>query len=136
MRLPVGPHLSFTVLRSLFGVVERQFITSCALEEANAVLSVEVLCEVMAKRYIPRVEGSEDDSGASVLVELVAEAVGVMQKMRSAPSDSLCCVVLCCVVVYTPIIVLSNLYGIWYLLCVVPGLPLWRAMPQLSPSLS
>lgn len=44
-------------------------------------MAVEILCDVMSKKYIPRDNGNED-SGATVLVELIAQAIGLLQQMR------------------------------------------------------
>jgi hypothetical protein len=84
VKLPVGPHLSFQVLTCLFGVVERyhQQQTQVQGSASNAVLAVEVLTEVMSKRYIPpSADGSASDAGAGILVELVAQAVGILQQL-------------------------------------------------------
>ena len=84
-QLPVGPHLSFDLLTCLFGVVEQYHTSQQASHPKNAVdalLAVEILTEVMSKRYIPPVaEGSSGDAGAGILVELVAQAVGLLQSL-------------------------------------------------------
>jgi hypothetical protein len=102
LRLPVGPHLSMKILNCLFQIVERQYHTSTAtstqqphdsgvqqMEENNALLAVEILCDVMSKKYLPRNDeggAGAEDSGALVLVELIAQAVGLLQQMSSPTS--------------------------------------------------
>jgi hypothetical protein len=89
-----------SLLASLFNIVQRQFLTTIntnststvssslqQLEENNALLAVEILCDVMSKKYIPRGE-SNDDTGAMILVELIAQAVGLLQQMSSHSSSS------------------------------------------------
>jgi hypothetical protein len=108
LRLPVGPHLSMKILNCLFRIVERQYQSSSAtqqqqqhdsgvqqMEENNALLAVEILCDVMSKKYLPRNDdqgagagGGGEDSGALVLVELIAQAVGLLQQMSSSSNGS------------------------------------------------
>ncbi len=90
LRLPVGPHLSMNMINCLFRLVERQHHSLqegrneeiLRAEENNALLALEILCDVMSKKYIPRVEGQTDE-GAAILVELIANAIGLLQQMRS-----------------------------------------------------
>lgn len=99
LRLPVGPHLSMKILNCLFQIVERQYHSSAAaasqqhdsgvqqMEENNALLAIEILCDVMSKKYLPRNDdGGGEDSGALVLVELIAQAIGLLQQMSSPAS--------------------------------------------------
>jgi hypothetical protein len=92
LRLPVGPHLSMAILTSLFNIVQRQFLSQTTsaqfsqLEETNALLAVEILCDVMSKKYIPRGQG-DDDAGARILIELIAQAVGLLQQMSSSSTS-------------------------------------------------
>ena len=93
LRLPVGQHISTNILNSLFQIVDRQYRLELQqqqqqisqeiknLEENNALLAVEILCDIMSKKYLPREDGNED-SGATVLIELVAQAIGLLQQMR------------------------------------------------------
>ena len=85
VKLPVGPHLSFQVLTALFGVVElyhQQQLGCVRVSGGNAVLAVEVLTEVMSKRYIPpATDGTSTDAGAGILVELVAQAVELLKAL-------------------------------------------------------
>lgn len=81
------------ILTCLFSIVERQYRTATQvvdsirqMEENNALLAVEILCDVMSKKYIPRGDSGED-SGAMVLVELIAQAVGLLQQMSSGSAN-------------------------------------------------
>ena len=83
-KLPVGGHLSSSLLQSLFNVCEIDSVnnlipplvedgsSSYHIQEAirgrtgNAILSVEILTDVMSKKYIP------PETPISLLVELVS----------------------------------------------------------------
>lgn len=92
-RLPVGSHLSPQVLDVLCSLAERGIAMptssaanfngndsfKCAKHCRSAILSINILTELMGKRYIPRNETTGADSGVDLLVTLVAKVVGLLQ---------------------------------------------------------
>lgn len=77
-KLPVGGHLSFSVLHCLTSIIEQPGIPT-----PHKLLAVESLTDVMGKRYIPRDEGR--DSGGEVLLSLVVNTVSMLIAIRYMP---------------------------------------------------
>jgi len=91
-RLPVGPFITSSLIALLFSVAgasSAPAAMSAGLrwDPLAAQVAVEALTELMSKRYLPR-SASGEDSGAEVLVELVARAIGLISSHRAVLASS------------------------------------------------
>ena len=91
--LPIGPHLTADVLDVLCSLAGRAISIpeggdaspgqsmQCAQHCSSAIAAVQVLSELMGKKYIPQ-DVSVGKSGLDVLVSLAAKVVGLLQKYK------------------------------------------------------
>jgi hypothetical protein len=92
-KIEVGDHISNDLIDLLFSISERGASISSNYSR-SAVLAVEVLTELMCKRYlptgnVPNTVNTSKDIGANILVDLVARAVTMLGKYRSMGSSFL-----------------------------------------------
>lgn len=87
-KLQLGPHISMDVLALLFSVAEVGLDSTRANEamQESAMSAIEVLTEVMSKRFIPASStsngASRQDQGAAVLLTLVSKTVQLLKRCR------------------------------------------------------
>lgn len=94
-KLQIGPHITLDVLMLLFSIAEAYPDPSSPFHEL-AFSAVEILTEVMYKRYIPTGStpssssssgGSKSDQGVKVLMHLVAKTIDLLKRYRYVRFD-------------------------------------------------
>lgn len=87
-RLPVGAHLTPQLLEVLVVLAERAVPLPTGLRSQkhsrSAIAAINILTELMGKRYIPRQANCGIDDGVDILVTLVAKVVSLLQRFKPA----------------------------------------------------
>jgi len=87
-KVQIGPHVTNEVIDLLFNVAELGTTTSVCINtnDANraALSAIEVLTEIMSKKYLPPARTNSTNSGGSVnlLQDMLLKTVSLLQKIR------------------------------------------------------
>lgn len=87
VKLPIGNHITSDVIQLLFTISELacnsdSHSNSSEVYEQVSLLSIDILTEIMGKRYLPFNDNSNGDNGMKILLEIMVKVISLLKNYR------------------------------------------------------